>query len=329
MKFNPGGGVNEPTLLAAGSWDNLVRIWQVNENGQTEPKAQQNVQGPVLALDWSDDGSKIFIASADKQVRAWDLASNQIAVIGTHDQPVKSCHWVKAPNYSCLMTGSWDRTLRFWDLRQAPTNTALATLQLPERVFCADVSYPMGVVGLANRQVKIYNLENQPQEVKTIESPLKYQHRCISVFKDRNNGAPTGFTLGSIEGRVAIQYVEAANPKDNFTFKCHRSPELNNGYQDIFAVNDIAFHPQHGTLATTGSDGRFSYWDKDARTKLKTSEAMQQPITCCCFNAGGQIFAYAVGYDWSKGHEHYNPQLKNYIFLHACSEEMKPRQKNK
>lgn len=65
-------------------------------------------------------------------------------------------------------------------------------------------------------------------------------------------------------------------------------------------MNDIAFHPEHGTLATAGSDGRFSFWDKDARTKLKTSEAMQQPITRCCFNAGGQIFAYAVGYDWSK-----------------------------
>ena len=36
-----------------------------------------------------------------------------------------------------------------------------------------------------------------------------------------------------------------------------------------FQVNDIAFHPSHGTLATVGSDGRFSFWDKDARTKLK------------------------------------------------------------
>lgn len=47
---------------------------------------------------------------------------------------------------------------------------------------------------------------------------------------------PSGFALGSIEGRVAVQLVDANNPKDNFTFKCHRSPELNNGYQDIFAV---------------------------------------------------------------------------------------------
>ena len=68
--------------------------------------------------------------------------------------------------------------------------------------------------------------------------------------------------MGSVEGRVAIQYVNAQNPKDNFTFKCHRSNGVTNGFQDIYAVNDIAFHPAHGTLATVGSDGRFSFWDK-------------------------------------------------------------------
>ena len=72
----------------------------------------------------------------------------------------------------------------------------------------------------------------------------------------------SGFALGSVEGRVAIQYVNAQNPKDNFTFKCHRSNGVTNGFQDIYAVNDIAFHPAHGTLATVGSDGRFSFWDK-------------------------------------------------------------------
>lgn len=65
-------------------------------------------------------------------------------------------------------------------------------------------------------------------------------------------------------------------------------------------MNAISFHPVHGTLATVGSDGRFSFWDKDARTKLKTSEQLDQPITACCFNHNGNIFAYASSYDWSK-----------------------------
>ena len=202
----------------------------------------------------------------------------------------------------------------------------MLTIPLNERCYCADVYYPMAVVGVASRGIIVYQLENQPSEFKRIDSPLKYQNRCVSIFHDKKSN-PCGFALGSVEGRVAIQYVNPQNPKDNFTFKCHRSNGTNNGYQDIYAVNDIAFHPTHGTLATAGSDGRFSFWDKDARTKLKTSEQLEQPITRCCFSAKGEIFCYAVSYDWSKGHEFYNPQKKNYIFLHSCFDELKPRNK--
>lgn len=310
-------------FLIAGSWDNSVRCWEVEQSGKTIPKSMQSMSGPILDVCWSDDGTKVFMASCDKMVKCWDLNSNQCIQVAQHDSPVKVCKWIKAQTYSCLMTGSWDKTLKFWDLR---TQSPMLTIPLPERCYCADVEYPMAVVGTAGRGLIVYQLEGQPQEYKRVESPLKYQHRCISIFRDKK-GSPTGFALGSVEGRVAIHYVNPQNPKDNFTFKCHRSNGTTNGYQDIFAVNDIAFHPIHGTLSTVGSDGRFSFWDKDARTKLKTSEAMEQPITCCTFNHNGQIFAYSVSYDWSKGHEYYNPQKKNYIFLHPCYEDLKPRSK--
>lgn len=53
---------------------------------------------------------------------------------------------------------------------------------------------------------------------------------------DKKTNMPTGFALGSIEGRVAIHYVNPTNPKDNFTFKCHRSNGQTGGIQDIYAV---------------------------------------------------------------------------------------------
>ncbi|XP_022650419.1 mRNA export factor-like [Varroa jacobsoni] len=314
-------------FLVSGSWDNQLRCWEVHQNGQSVPKAQQSHQGPVLDIAWSDDGSKVFSASADKTVKMWDLNANQLVQVAAHDNAVKTVHWINAGNYQCIMTGSWDKTVKFWDTR---SSSPIMSIQMQERVYCADVLYPMAVVSTAGRGIFMYSLENTPRELKSIESPLKYQHRCVSVFVDKQKNQPTGFGLGSVEGRVAIQYVQPVNPKDNFTFKCHRSNSTNaSGYQDIYPVNDIAFHPQHGTLATVGSDGKFSYWDKDARTKLKTSEQMDNSITRCCFNARGEIFAYAVGYDWSKGHEAANPQKKNYIFLHPCFEELKPRSANK
>lgn len=70
--------------------------------------------------------------------------------------------------------------------------------------------------------------------------------------------------------------------------------------KNVYQVNDIKIHPVHGTLATVGSDGTFAYWNKDSHTALKFSKTYDQPITKCCFNSDGQIFAYSIGYDWSK-----------------------------
>jgi len=72
----------------------------------------QSMTMPILDACWSDDGTKVFMASCDKQVKCWDLGSNQTIQVAAHDAPVKTCHWVKAPAYTCLMTGSWDKTLK-------------------------------------------------------------------------------------------------------------------------------------------------------------------------------------------------------------------------
>lgn len=49
----------------------------------------------------------------------------------------------------------------------------------------------MAVVGTATRGLIIYQLEGGPQEFKRLESPLKYQHRCVAIFRDKKN-QPTG-----------------------------------------------------------------------------------------------------------------------------------------
>lgn len=260
LKFSP--ECIPQTFLIGTSWANDIRCWEIAENGTSVPKSCKQHEAPVLSACWSNDGTKVFTASCDKTAKMWDLQSDQFVQIAQHEAPIKTIHHIVRPNYTCVMTGSWDKTIKFWDLRSPQP---MGTINLPDKCYCADVYGPMAIVSGAGRFIKVYNLDTQPQELKTIESPLKYQHRCVSIFLDKNK-APTGFALGSIEGRVAIQYVDTVNPKDNFTFKCHRSqPSQPSQPQDIYAVNDIAFHPIYMTLATVGSDGKFSFWDKDAR----------------------------------------------------------------
>jgi mRNA export factor len=53
------------------------------------------------------------------------------------------------------------------------------------------------------------------------------------------------------------------------------------------------------------------------------------PISTTAFNHNGTVLAYAVSYDWSKGHGGMNGQQVNKIMLHPVQdEEVKKRQRN-
>jgi mRNA export factor len=51
LAFSPTGD-----FLAVSSWDKKVRIYQVNEQGQSEGKASMDFEAPVLNCAWSDVG---------------------------------------------------------------------------------------------------------------------------------------------------------------------------------------------------------------------------------------------------------------------------------
>lgn len=114
-------------------------------------------------------------------------------------------------------------------------------------------------------------------------------------------------------------------PRSNFSFKCHRDPAVNN-VVNVHAVNDISFHPVHGTFSTAGSDGTFHFWDKDAKHRLKGYPNVGGSITATTFNKSGSIFAYAISYDWSKGFQHNTQNYPIKVMLHPVNnDECKPR----
>merc|ERR1711935_615603 len=225
LRFSPNG-----QFLCSGSWANDLRVWQVATQVQsaggfssssnkikidTQAKAVQNQEGPVLDVCWNLDGSKIFSAGADKKAMMWDLGSNQFTQVGAHEQPIMACGYAKGPNYECLVTGSLDKTLKLWDLRQP---NPIMTFNCPERIYCLDIMGPAMVVATADRKILAYQMHPEPKEWKPFDSQLKQQTRCIRLFKNKEGTEPSGCAYGSIEGRTALLNFNPSNPtKDNFT----------------------------------------------------------------------------------------------------------------
>jgi len=234
-----------------------------------------------------------------------------------------------------IVTGSWDRTVKYWDLRSA---TPAAQLSFAERVYSLDARNRLLVIATADRQLHLVNLDNWGAIWSTRQSPLKHQSRVVTCFLDA-----TGFALGGIEGRVSFQYASQQDDaryqkvlhyvirlkliwlSKSYSFKCHRDKEVNN-MTNVWTINDISVHPVHGTFSTCGSEGSFQFWDKERKCRLKEYRDVGGPISATAFNRNGTIFAYAVSYDWSKGYSHNTPNLPNKIMLHpVLADDCKPR----
>ncbi|KAI3906412.1 hypothetical protein MKW92_039414 [Papaver armeniacum] len=295
--------------LVATSWDNQVNCWEIRRLGATTEsvaRATVELDLPDLCSAWKDDGMAVFSGGCDKMVKVWPLMSGREPLaVGLHDGPVKEIAWI--PDMNLLATGSWDKTLRYWDLKQP---TLVHRQQLPERCYALSVKYPLMVVGTADRNLIVFDLRKPQKELKRIQSPLKCQTRCVAAFPDQQ-----GFLVGSTEGRVGVHHLDDSQRAKNFTFKCHREGK------EIYSVDSLNFHPVHPTFATAGSDGAFNFWDKYGKRRLKAMSRCQNPIPCSAFNSDGSIYAYAVCYDWTMAAEIPNPSTaKSSIFLHLPQE---------
>jgi len=142
-------------------------------------------------------------AGADKTARVLDLGANGAPAqqVAAHDGPIRSVRFFNTPktNTEMVVTGSWDRTVRYWDLR---TPTPVAQITFSERVYSLDARNKLLVVATADRNLHLVDLDNLGAVWRSRESPLKHQSRVVTCFLDGS-----GFALGGIEGRISFQYA--------------------------------------------------------------------------------------------------------------------------
>lgn len=87
-----------------------------------------------------------------------------------------------------------------------------------------------------NRQIVVYDLATSPTLLCEKESLLKFSLRSIAAFTDGN-----GYVVGSIEGRVGVEYISSSEQEKPFSFRCHRKTDAFN--ELCYPVNSICVHP--------------------------------------------------------------------------------------
>lgn len=302
-------------------------------------------------------GAVVYTGGLDGSVRKFDVDANEVSLVGYHgsatgtdgggasfnDKHAVSCICAisNIGSGNVIVSASWDGTFHLWDLRGSNGSrgsrgtTPVETLKLPGKAFAMDVATSnLGtdvvgriVVATSGRRTCVIDIEIDSSDpsaplraVQRLEreSSLKYQTRVVKFFHDG-----TGMALGSIEGRVAIEYLDElqldSGGKKKYAFKCHRVGDT------VYPVNSIAFHPILGTFATGGCDGTVVMWDGRNKKKLTTLPKFPTSVAAMTFNADGTELAIASSYTFEEG-EREHP--RDEIFVREMLDyEIKPKSK--
>ncbi|KAL9189954.1 hypothetical protein ACHAXT_009629 [Thalassiosira profunda] len=334
-----------PHLLASTSWDGALRLHDAV--AKTHVATQAMECGPLLSMavgtpGLGGEGNKgvIYAGAVEGSIKKYDVASATVSLVGRQSPDADknellagkqkvgvSC--LSAIDANLLASAGWDKKFYVWDVRQSGTQAA-ATVDLPGKAFGMDVSSDgtKVVVATSGRRNCFFDIrqtgvdkENEEGPAKLLlerESSLKYQTRCVKFFPDGH-----GIALGSIEGRVAIEYLDdvgiSSGKKKKYAFKCHRVNDT------IYPVNAIAFHPVYGTFATGGADGTVVTWDGNNKKKLSGIAKCPTSVACLAFNHDGSQIAIASSYTYEEG-ERDHPREEIYV-RDVLDSEAKPKAK--
>ncbi|KAH9836158.1 WD40 repeat-like protein [Rhodofomes roseus] len=307
VRFSP----KSPSHLLVSSWDTTVRFYDIAAN---EQKAKFDHRAAVLACCFSDD-SHAYSGGLDTSVREFDLNTEKINHLGQHSDSISSMNFSRDQNV--LVTGSWDRTVRFWDPR---TSSQQLSHNVPERVYLMDLVNNTLVVAMASRLFHIYDIRKMDEPAQIRDSSLKFMTRALACMTDGQ-----GYATASVEGRIAVEYFDPSPEAQDkkYAFKCHR--QTIDDVDHVWPVNSLAFHPVYNTFASAGSDGTVSIWDHKLKKRLRQYPKYHSAVPSVSFNCDGTKLAVGVSYTWEEGEEGARTAERPSVYIRTTGDEVKPK----
>lgn len=265
VAFSPAGD-----LLASGSEDQTIRLWDLHQPGQTRQTLRGH-SGTVRTVAFSPDGQLLASASDDQTIRLWDVASGQPrTTLAGHTDTVRAV--VFSPDGQTLTSGGDDQTIRLWAVRSGQAgpvltghaNYVLSLAFSPDGRTLASSS--------ADQTVRLW-------EAQTGQARQTLAGHTSMVWSVAFS--PDGRTVASGSGDQTVRLWEAASGQLLSTLQ---------GYMSRGSA--LAFSPDGQTLASGSSDQRVRLWDLREGGHLRhTLTGHSNWVWSVAFSPDGQLLA--------------------------------------
>lgn len=195
----------------------------------------------VRSTRFSSDNVHVLSCSDDKTARYWDLPTGKpVALLGEHKDYVRTSA-ASPSSQNVWATGSYDHTVKLWDLRTSDQTVASSTMSLNHGAPVeATLIMPGGglLMSAGGNVVKVWDILSGGRLLHSFSS---HQKTITSIGLD---GTGTRLLTGSLDGHLKIYDL--------------KTYEVTHGFKYKSALLAFGMSPTNSHLLTGGADGMLS-----------------------------------------------------------------------
>lgn len=251
-------------LLASGSYDRTVRLWDVQSGTCTQ--ILKGHQDWVETVAFSPDGQTLASGSRDRTLHLWDSQTGTLQSGLAHPQPIRALAF--APDGKTLASGCDDYRIRLWHYQTGDCLRVLTGHQ--SWIAALAFSHDNGLLasGSEDQSVRLWD---------------GLTHRCIKTLQGHSNGvwaiafSPQGQQIASGHQDGQIRLWSISPPSGPQSLSGHTS-----------WVWSVAFSPDGTHLASGSEDRTIRLWNAQTGAPLHTLCGHEDAVFAVVFSLDGR-----------------------------------------
>jgi WD40 repeat protein len=325
---------NSNYKLVSVGWDKTLRIWNCKlEKNNMQMGMGLKMKGPIspmfcstslaqkvdlnvygLKVSHVPQMNSVLIICGDCTVRRLNLTNMQVDIMISLSFLPLNIYFLQQMNVFLVIT--YDSKLLIYQSNNF--QNPVKSVNLIATPTCSDLKENMLSIGMVDDYWSLIDINLLSQNMNILpylKCPLESPITKVVINKANQTLIAT-----SCDGRIINSSYKLQNqnnipmystPKDvnacqkTFIFMGHgisRSKNhQNKGPSDAYNITSLNINVRNKCFTCTASaDGTINFWDLIQRSKIKSIE-MKESLSCGTISSDGNLGAFAIGYDWSKG----------------------------